>query len=109
VFGQWEPGCNKSLSNHNGECFGAQVEISSVVNSSAPSTVTYISQISFHKMSETEAQKDLATEQPTAEDLKGVKRAAEVSPLSLDSSIFDLFSDSQNAGSHKCPGHRKHF
>ena len=42
-------------------------------------------------MSETEAQKDLATEQPTAEDLKGVKRAAEVSPLSLVSSIFDLF------------------
>lgn len=29
-------------------------------------------------MSETEAQKDLATEQPTAEELKGVKRAAEV-------------------------------
>ena len=41
-------------------------------------------------MSETEAQKDLATEQPTAEDLKGVKRAAEVSPNSLFPSIFNF-------------------
>lgn len=31
-------------------------------------------------MSETEAQKDVVAEQPSAEDLKGVKRAAEVKP-----------------------------
>ena len=41
-------------------------------------------------MSETEA-KDVTTEQPTAEDLKGVKRAAEVRD-----SLITVVSDSVN-------------
>jgi len=49
----------------------------------------------FGKMSETEANNDVVADQPTAEDLKGVKRAAEVTQFKLVSSIR---SHLQNAG-----------
>ncbi len=93
-------GCNKSLSNEIEEYFGAQVETLQLSICRLLEHFQVKSPKNSNKMSETEA-KDVTTEQPTAEDLKGVKRAAEVRLLHFVNTILIwLYKSGKNAGSH---------
>ena len=97
-------GGNKSWTNQIWEFFGAQVKKFQLSHRRLLKLFSqFLTNSKFYKMSGTEAA--IATEQPTAEELKGVKRAAEVSYHSIHPVIFVNLLGCKNAGSHSSACH----